>query len=376
MQNVDINTIVPYKKNAKLHPLKQIKQVAKSIKEFGFNQPIVVDKNNVVIVGHGRLEAAKLLELKEVPVLQVDLTEEKAKAYRLADNKLNESSWDMDLAIEQLKELSIPMFELTGFDKDLLLEIDGKDDLVPELPREHVAQVGDIWQLGNHRIMCGDSVKKEDIEKLMDGKKADMVFTDPPYGINYEGGSKKREKMENDTVDVKPFYTNVFTNMLAVCKKGASAYIWHASIETHIAIQAFIDSGWDYKQDIIWNKNNSTFGRRDFHWKHEPCIYGWVKGSTHNWYGDRKQVTVWDIDRPLRSDEHSTIKPVKLGTKAITLSSKQDDIVLDLFLGSGSTLIAAEKTGRICYGMEIDPCYVDVIIKRWELYTNKKATKL
>jgi DNA modification methylase len=243
---------------------------------------------------------------------------------------------------------------------------------VPEVT-EATCKLGDLWILGNHRLLCGDSTDKEQVEKLMDGEKADMLHTDPPYGIDYEGGSKKREKIENDAVDIFPFYKDVFANAHLATKDGASAYIWHASTETHNAINAFIASGWQYKSYIVWNKNNSTFGRSDFHWKHEPCIYGWKQKFTHTWYGDRKQTTVWDIDRPSRSDSHPTMKPIELCERPISFSSKMGDIILDLFLGSGSTLIACEKTNRKCYGMELDEHYCDVIIKRWEDYTGESA---
>lgn len=369
--------ITPYAKNAKKHPKRQIEQVANSIKEFGMNQPIVVDKQGVIIVGHGRYEALKHLglEVKDEWVKVVDLTEDQAKAYRLADNKLNESDWDMALVVEELKGLDDAMLDLTGFDKDLVIEPDEKDDEVPEVPKEPRSKLGDLYELGEHRVLCGDSTKLEDVERLMDGKKADLLHTDPPYGINYEGGSKKREKIENDAIDIYPFYLDVLTNCIVNCKNGASAYIWHASSETHNAIRAFIDAGWDYKQYIIWNKNNSTFGRQDYHWKHEPAIYGWAKNGSHSWHGDRKQTTVWDVERPSKADSHPTMKPIELCSKAILNSTKSDDIVLDVFLGSGSTLIAADKTGRICYGMELDCKYTDVIIERWCQYTGIRNIK-
>jgi DNA modification methylase len=366
---MNINKIKPYDKNAKKHPDKQIRQIANSIKEFGFNQPIVLDNKGVIIVGHGRYEAAKQMGLEEVPTIEVDLTEEQAKAYRLADNKLNESDWEMDKVIDELKGMSDEMVDLTGFDRDLLIEPDDKDDEVPEVPEEPKSKLGDLYELGNHRVLCGDSTKKEDVEMLMDGKKADLLHTDPPYGIDYKGGSKIREEIKNDTIDIYPFYYDVLANALIVCKNGASAYIWHASSETHNAIKAFIDSGWDYKQYIIWNKNNSTFGRQDYHWKHEPAIYGWAKNGSHSWHGDRKQTTVWDVERPSSADSHPTMKPIELCSKGILNSTKSEDIVLDLFLGSGSTLIACEKTNRICYGMELDPKYADTIVERWCRYT-------
>ncbi len=368
--------ITPYEKNAKKHPKKQIAQVAASIKEFGFNQPIVVDKKGVIIVGHGRYEAAKSLGMKDedMPVTVVNLTEEQANAYRLADNKLNESEWDMSLVVEELKGLSEPMLELTGFDKDLIIEGDENDDVIPEVPEEPKSKLGDLYQLGEHRVLCGDSTKLEDVEKLMDGKKADMVFTDPPYNIAYEGGSKKREMIKNDeVVDFYQFLLEAYSSFALVMKLGASIYICHADTERVNFTKAFRDAGFYLSSVIIWVKDNSTFGRADYFWKHEPILYGWREGGAHTWHGDNKQDTVWNMKRPSKSEAHPTMKPIELIEKALVNSSKQEDIVLDLFLGSGSTLIAAQKTGRICYGMELDPKYVDVIVKRWEDYTGEKA---
>lgn len=375
----DIRTLKPYEKNTKKHPKRQVAQVAASIKEFGFNQPIVVDKDNVIIVGHGRYEAAKLLGLTEVPVIVADLPKEKANAYRLADNKLNESEWDMNLVIEELKSLDLDMVELTGFSTDLLIEPDANDDVVPELPEEPTSKLGDLYILGNHRVLCGDSTKIEDVERLMDGKKADMVFTDPPYNVDYVGKTKNALKIKNDKKDDGEFFQflyDAFTNMATFTKAGGAAYITHADSEGLNFRKAFIDSGFQMKQCIIWNKNVMVMGRQDYHWKHEPILYGWQKGEAHSWYGSRNQTTVWDIPRPSRSEDHPTMKPVELITNALANSSKSEDIILDLFLGSGSTLIAAEKTGRICYGMELDCRYMDVIVKRWEDYTGKDAVKL
>lgn len=401
---MNITQIRPYDKNAKKHPKKQVEQVAASIKEFGFNQPIVVDKQGVIIVGHGRYEAAKLLGMTDVPVMEVDLTEDQAKAYRLADNKLNESEWDMKLAVDELKELSEEMQVLTGFDLDLLIEPDEKDDEVPEnVPP--MAQLGDLYQLGRHRLFCGDSTKKEDVDKLMGGVKADLSVTDPPYNVNYEGGTGL--KIENDNMDDGSFcifLTDSFKRISESIKLGASFYIWHADSEGYNFRKACKDSGLLVRQCIIWNKNSLVMGRQDYQWKHEPCLYGWKEGSAHNWYGGRDKTTVYKIpeddqkafqwfkkelkrqenrnlsvvnfDKPKKNGEHPTMKPVELLCKQIINSSKEEDIVLDTFIGSGSTLIASEKTGRICYGMELDPRYVDVIVKRWEDYTGQKSVKI
>ena len=371
-----ISLIKPYEKNAKKHPKKQIQQVADSIKEFGFNQPVVVDKNGVLIVGHGRLEAAKLLGLEEVPAITLDISEEKANAYRLADNKLNESEWDMKLVIEELKGLSEEMFDLTGFDRDLLISPDEKDDEIPEdVPSR--AKLGDLFELGQHRVLCGDSCDLEPITALMGEAKADMVFTDPPYNIAYEGGSKKREMIKNDeVVDFYDFLLKAYSSFALSMKLGASIYVCHADSERINFTKAFKDAGFYLSSVVIWAKNNATFGRQDYFWKHEPILYGWREGGAHTWHGDNKQDTIWNVDRPSRSDSHPTMKPIALIEKAILNSSKQEDIVLDLFLGSGSTLIASEKTGRICYGIELDPKYIDVIVQRYVDYTGNENIKL
>jgi DNA modification methylase len=373
---MDISQIKPYEKNAKKHPKKQVEQVAASIKEFGFNQPIVVDKSGVIIVGHGRLEAAKLLGMTDVPAITVDLTEEQANSYRLADNKLNESEWDMNLVIEELKGLSDEMLELTGFDKDLIIEPDEADDVVPDVPEEPQSKLGDLYELGNHRVLCGDSTNVEDVERLMDGKKADMVFTDPPYNIAYEGGSKKREMIKNDEVeDFYGFLLQVYSSYALSMKLGASIYVCHADSERVNFTQAFKDAGFYLSSVVIWAKNNATFGRQDYFWRHEPILYGWREGAGHTWHGDNKQDTIWNVNRPSKSESHPTMKPIELIEKALFNSSKQEDLILDLFLGSGSTLIASQKTGRICYGMELDPKYIDVIVQRYVDYTGNTEIK-
>ena len=384
---MELNKIKPYPKNAKQHPHKQVVQIANSIKEFGFNQPIVVDKDNIIIVGHGRYEAAKFLGLKEVPTIQVNLTEEQAKAYRLADNKLNESEWDMGLAIEELKGLSEEMFDLTGFDKDLLIEPDEKDDQIPD-NAPTVVKLGDIWQLGNHRVMCGDSTKKEDVERLMDGKKADMVFTDPPYGVSYQDkaenilGRKDRAVIANDGLGkdaLKKIVFPAFQNIAENLKNGGCYYICspQGGELLGLMMMMMMEAGIECRHTIVWAKDRAVFsmGRLDYDYQHEPILYGWRGSHKHVGNGQFK-TSVWSIPNPRASKLHPTMKPVEVMQNALLNSSKSEDIVLDLFLGSGSTLIAAEKTGRICYGMELDPKYCDVIIKRWEDYTGKQAVKI
>lgn len=409
MQNVSIEQLIPYEKNAKKHPKKQVRQVADSIKEFGFNQPIVVDKNNVVIVGHGRLEAAKLLGLKEVPVLQVDLTEEQAKAYRLADNKLNESEWDMDLVIEELKGLNLQGFdvELTGFDSDLIIEQEDKDNEVPELPEEPKSKLGDIYQLGEHKLMCGSATEEKDVQALMNGELAEMVWTDPPYNVDYHGSNGLT--IQNDNMDDSSFYQFLFdfyTQTKEIMHNGCPIYVAHADSEGVNFRKALQESGIELKQCIIWVKNSLVLGRQDYQWQHEPILYGWKPGAAHRWYGMFDKTTVIDDevdvqklkkeelqelvthlrnerkstvvrhDKPAKNAEHPTMKPVGLIIKFLVNSSRQGDVVYDAFGGSGSTLIAAEKLNRKCYMMELDPKYVDVIIKRWEDYTGQTVVKL
>lgn len=370
--------IKPYPNNAKKHPESQLKQIAESIREFGWQQPIVVDKEGTIIVGHGRWEAYKKFNLPEPPIQVADLTEEQAKAYRLADNKLNESDWDMKLVIEELKELSEPMIELTGFDKDLIIESNEKDDEIPDDAPTR-AQLGDIWALGEHRVMCGDATSLEAVQRLMGPMKADMVLTDPPYNVNYEGGGKKKLKIKNDQMgddSFLHFLTDSFVNMDAVLKPGAVFYIWHADSEGYNFRAAVKNAGWTIRQCLIWNKSSMVMGRQDYQWKHEPCLYGWKDGAAHLWNSDRTQTTILNFDKPNRNAEHPTMKPVDLLAYQITNNTKGQDIVLDTFLGSGSTLIAAQKLGRICYGLELDPKYVDVILKRWEDYTGQEAKKV
>lgn len=374
--------ITPYNKNSKKHPKKQIEQVANSIKEFGMNQQIVVDKQGVIIVGHGRYEALKLLgmEIKPEYIKVVDLTEQQAKAYRLADNKLNESDWDMQLVLEELKELEPAMLDLTGFDKDLIIEADEADDEVPETPEEPKSKLGDLYELGEHRVLCGDSTKIDDVERLMDGKKADMVFTDPPYGVNYDGGyaekGKRRDKLENDgTPDI---YADSLPLAVSYSKDGGAFYVWYSDSKSLAVLQAVLNAGLEVRNHIIWNKNMAQFGAigAQYKSKHEPCLYMFKKGKSLCWYGANNEISVWDVARASKNEYHPTQKPIDLVCRALKNSSKGEDIILDLFLGSGSTLIASEKTGRICYGMELDPKYVDVIVQRYVDYVGKENIKL
>ena len=375
-----IENIKPYEKNAKKHPKKQIEAVAKSIKEFGFNQPIVLDKDNVIIVGHGRFEASKLLGLKDVPTITVDLPEDKVKAYRLADNKLNESEWDMSLVIEELKGLDDTMFDLTGFDKDLIIEPDEKDDEVPEVPEEPQSKLGDLYELGGHRLLCGDSAKVDDLEKLMNGHKADMVFTDPPWNVNYGDTQKdnaqgyKPRTIMNDNMgdDFIPFLMDVFAMTSAYSKGGSPTYVVMSAQEWGGMMKVMRDNGYHWSSTIIWKKDRLVMSRKDYHTQYEPIWYGWKDGTRLKPVEDRKQSDVWEVKRPSDSPLHPTTKPVELVERAIINSSKNEDIILEQFCGSGSTLIASQKTGRVCYGMELDPKYVDVIVQRYVDYTGNE----
>jgi len=330
-------------------------------------RPIVVNDDLIVLGGNMRLKACKEAGLKEVPVIQAsELTAEQQREFIVKDNVgFGEWDWDMianEWDAEQLDDwgLDLPV------DFNVVEELEAEEDDY-EMPNEIKTDIvlGDLIEIGEHRLLCGDSTDSDQVAKLMDGEFADMVHTDPPYNIGYEGGSKKREKIANDKLDDFPkFLYDAYTTLTTALKKGGAVYVWHASSETHNFIQQFINAGFLFKSYIVWNKNNSTFGRSDYHWKHEPCIYGWLDGASHKWCGDRKQTTVWDLDRPSRSDEHPTMKPIPLCSKPLENSSKIGDIVLDTFLGSGSTMVAAHQLKRKCYGMELDPKYCQVIIDR------------
>lgn len=379
IRNISVKDLIPYERNTKKHDKTQINNVAESIKQYGFVQPIVIDKNNVVVIGHCRLLAAKQLKMKEVPCVCVeDLTEEQVKALRIVDNKSNESEWDFDILPDELADL-----DLSGFDFDFGIEDEEEEteiveDEAPEVDEdaEPITKLGDIWQLGRHRLMCGDSTSIEDVEKLMGGQLADMLLTDPPYNVAYEGKTKDRLTIQNDSMDndsFRQFLRDAFTSADAVMKKGAVFYIWHADSEGYNFRGACFDIGWKVRQCLIWNKNSMVMGRQDYQWKHEPCLYGWKEGASHLWASDRKQTTVIDYKRPTKAEIHPTMKPVGLFDYQIKNNTKGGDIVLDLFNGSGTTIMACEQNGRVARCMELDPRYVDACIKRWESFTGEKA---
>jgi len=367
---MDINLIKENPDNPRVIKDHKFKQLVKSIKDFPQMlelRPIVVDSNNIVLGGNMRLKACKEAGLKDVPVLVADkLTDEQKKEFIIKDN-VGFGEWDWDILANEWDGESLEDWGLElPFDNTPVLEAEEDDYEVPNEIHTDIV-LGDLIEVGQHRLLCGDSTDSDAVARLMNGEKADMCHTDPPYNINYEGGSKKREKIANDKLDDFPkFLYDVYTTISTALKKGGAIYVWHASSETHNFIQQFLNAGFLFKSYIVWNKNNSTFGRSDYHWKHEPCIYGWLDGASHSWYGDRKQTTVWDIERPSRSDEHPTMKPIPLCSKPIENSSKVGDIVLDAFLGSGSTMVAAHQLNRKCYGMELDPKYCQVIIDRMQ----------
>ena len=375
-----IDSLIPYAKNARVHDEAQIAQIAGSIKEFGFNNPVLIDKDNGIIAGHGRVMAARKLGLTEVPTILLDhLNETQRKAYILADNRIAiNSTWDNEMLSLELMDIkddvSLAMLGFSVDELDALLNptqlTDGLtgEDAVPDVPEEPKTKLGDIYQLGNHRLMCGDSTSIDAVEKLMDGQKADMVFTDPPYGVDYKG-------INNDSRNgLEDLLRGAFGNYFAVSKSGASIYCFHSDRCADVFHKVFREF-FHFSSMIIWAKNSLTLSQTDYQSQHEPCLYGWMDNGTHSWHSDRKQTSVWKFDKE-RVAGHTTPKPVALVEKAISNSSKSGDIVIDLFGGSGSTLIAAEKIGRHSILMELDPKYCDVIIKRWEDFTGQKAVLL
>jgi site-specific DNA-methyltransferase (adenine-specific) len=380
---VPIDSISLDPANLRRHPERNLSSIVASLKRFGQQRPILVDAAGIVRAGNGTLMAAKQLGYKEIEIVRSGLEGSEATAYAIADNRTAElAEWDDNALAETLSALQIEdeeLFEATGFDAkelDAMVLRDVEEDEVPEPPADPITKPGDLWILGEHRVLCGDSTKADDVARLMNGEKADLWLTDPPYNIEYDGGSKIRDVIENDSMsndDFREWLRVVFTIAFDAIKPGASFYIWHAAMEGCNFRGAIIDSKQKTRQLLIWVKNNSTFGRQDYHWQHEPCLYGWKAGAAHEWYGDRKQTTILSFDRPSRSEEHPTMKPVALFAYQVGNSTAPQGLIYDPFLGSGTTLIAAEQLGRKCYGMEIAPAYCDVIVKRWETLTGKKA---
>lgn len=388
IEQIGIATLIPFAKNSRTHSDAQVAQIAASIREFGFTNPVLIDEANGIIAGHGRVLAARKLKLIEVPCIRLlHLTEAQKRAYIIADNKLAlNAGWDeamLKLELADLKALDFDL-DLTGFttdEIDALLADAGTEGLTdpddtPEPPAEPVSRLGDVWVCGHHRVMCGSSLEMTAMERLCGEQRVDMLLTDPPYNVAYTGKTKDALTIQNDSMGDEAFRTflrDAFVTADAVLKTGAVFYIWHADSEGFNFRGACRDAGWQVRQCLIWQKNTMVMGRQDYHWQHEPCLYGWKDGAGHLWASDRKQTTLLKFDRPSRSKNHPTMKPVALFEYQLLNNTKGGDIVLDSFGGSGTTLIAAEKNGRVARIMELDPKYVDVIVKRWEEFTGKKA---
>jgi DNA modification methylase len=378
VEQISIEKLIPYVNNARTHSDAQVAQIAASIKEFGFNNPVLIADDNSIIAGHGRVMAARKLGKETVPAVKLShLTEMQRKAYILADNKLAlNADWDNSLLAIELADLKDLGFDtdLTGFSADEIAALmpveltEGltDEDEVPEAPVDPVTKLGDVWLLGKHRVMCGDSTSIDAVERLMDGQKADMVFTDPPYGVDYKGiNNDDRNGLEN-------LLRGAFGNYFSTSKSGAACYIFHSDKCADIFHMVFREF-FHFSSVIIWAKNSLTLSRTDYQSQHEPCLYGWMKDGKHSFYGDRKQVSVWKFDKE-RVEGHTTPKPVALIERALQNSSKGGDVISDFFGGSGSTLIACDKTGRHARLMELDQKYCDVIVKRWQDFTGKTAT--
>jgi DNA modification methylase len=381
-----LERLIPYARNARTHSDEQVAQIAASIKEWGWTTPILVDEGGQIIAGHGRVSAARTLGVKDAPVMvATGWTEAQKRAYVLADNKLAlNAGWDNELLALELADLQAMDFDLgvVGFGKDevdALLAAKGTEGLTdpdetPEAPAVPVAQSGDIWVCGKHRVMCGSSLEITAMEKLCAGDRVDCLLTDPPYNVAYEGGTGltiKNDDMPDE--DFRTFLRDAFVTADTVMRPGAVFYIWHADSEGYNFRGACKDAGWQVRQCLIWKKNHMVMGRQDYHWQHEPCLYGWKDGAAHLWASDRKQTTILDFERPSRNGEHPTMKPVALFEYQMLNNTKPGDIVLDSFGGSGTTLIAAEKNGRAARVMELDPKYVDVILRRWQEFTGNDA---
>ena len=389
---VPVDHLIPYIKNARTHSDEQVAQIAGSMTEFGFVNPILVGDDGGIIAGHGRLMAARMLGIKEVPTIRLShLTEVQRRALIIADNKIAENAgWDDDLLKQELQALDGDEFDLSllGFnDDELNAFLDGEaegegltdENAAPEVPETPVSVLGDLWLCGDHKILCGDSTLIDSYQTLLGEELADMVFTDPPYNVNYANSAKdklrgKSRPIQNDNLgeDFAAFLYDVCTNLMMVCK--GAMYVCMSSSELHTLQGAFSDAGGKWSTFIIWAKNTFTLGRADYQRQYEPILYGWKEGHEHFWCGARDQSDVWFVNKPVKNDLHPTMKPIELVERAVHNSSKTKDIVLDAFGGSGSTMIACEKTGRRARLIEIEPKYADVIVKRWQDFTGKKGT--
>jgi DNA modification methylase len=389
-----VERLIPYARNARTHSDEQVAQIAASIAEFGWTNPILAGPDGIIIAGHARLLAARKLGKTEVPVIVLDhLTETQRRALVLADNRLAlNAGWDEEMLRVELEAIREDDYDLSliGFSDDELADLlvdpeavqaagNTDDDAVPEEQEDAVTVVGDIWLLGDHRLLCGDSTQMEAVEKVLAGGLADMVFTDPPYNVNYGATMKdklrgNKRKIANDNLgdDFERFLYDACVNILAVTK--GAVYICMSSSELHTLEKAFREAGGHWSTFVIWAKNTFTMGRSDYQRQYEPILYGWKEGTDHYWCGARDQGDVWFVKKPVANDLHPTMKPVELVERAVRNSSKGRDTVLDPFGGSGTTLIACEKAGRAARLIELEPKYCDVIVRRWQEFTGREAT--
>lgn len=395
-------SLIGYARNSRTHDERQIDVLCKSITEYGFTNPILIDGDRGVIAGHGRIMAAEKLGLREVPCIELrHLTNEQKRAYLILDNQSSlMSGWNEALLAQELADLSGVGIEAVdlGFDAaevDRLMETLGVDfgakaegdpDAVPEAPVVPTSKIGDVWLLGKHRVMCG-SADSDDVQTVMGGRKADLLLTDPPYGVSYADknaflnsieGNRIQKEIANDhrtPEEMKEFWTSVLTNAHAACSDKSSYYIFSPQGgDLMIMMMSITRAKWQLKHMLVWVKNNHVFGRCNYHYQHEPVFFGWQQGGTHEFFGGSSCFSVLNFDRPIKNDLHPTMKPLGLCAYLIKNSTREGGLVLDMFLGSGSTLIASEQTGRACSGTEIDPAYVDVIVRRWQDFTGKTAT--
>jgi site-specific DNA-methyltransferase (adenine-specific) len=388
-----INSLLPDHKNARKRTDRSASLIKESIDRYGAARSIVIDEDNRILAGNGTIEGAKAAGIKNVRIIETDgqeviavrrtgLSEDEKIGLALADNRTSDlSEWDQEMLRRLSEEHDIsPWFEQDDLDELLavteLAPEEGKTDPdeVPEAPEQPITKPGDLWILGNHRLLCGDSTNAQHMARLMDGKQADLWLTDPPYNVNYEGGTGL--KIQNDNMsdsDFRQFLRDVYATATTALRPGAAFYIWHADSEGYNFRGAAHDVGWQIRQCLIWLKSSLVMGRQDYQWKHEPCLYGWIEGASHFWNSDRKQTTVLEFDKPRKNGDHPTMKPVDLFQYQLNNSTKQGEIVLDSFGGSGTTLIAAERIHRKARLMELDPAYCDVIVKRWEDFTGNTA---
>lgn len=379
MQLVPVEKLIPYINNARTHSPEQLTKLRSSLREFGFINPVIIDREFNIIAGHGRVLAAKEEHIAEVPCVFVDyLSEAQKKAYILADNRMAlDAGWDEELLRIEIEALQGADFDvsLTGFGEDEIADLfageeqsakDDDFDLTAALEKASFVERGDIWTVGRHRLMCGDATSAADVAALMDGKKANLIVTDPPYGVSFK--SSDGLTIQNDSMKDEEFYTflyNSFQCMGEHLESGGSAYVFHADTEGLNFRKAFIDAGFHLAGVCIWVKNSLVLGRSDYQWQHEPVLFGWKKGGKHAWYSDRRQTTIWNYDKPKRNKNHPTSKPLDLLGYPICNSSQENAIVLDTFGGSGSTLMACEQLNRICCMMELDEKYASVILRRY-----------